>query len=61
MKMLSEIRVPGGFAIEIIGYILGDADLIGAMTFTACLLEDDVAIRKAILTCITCRLSAPFH
>jgi hypothetical protein len=60
-EMLLEIRVPGAFVIEIIGNSLGDVGLIGAMTFAACLLEDDVAIRKAILTCITCRPSAPFR
>ena len=60
-KMLSEIRIRGASAIEIIDCIPGDVGLIGAITFAACVLEDGVAIRKAILTCITCRLSAPFR
>ena len=47
-KMLAEIRVPGAFSIEIIGYIPGDVGLIGAITFAACVLEDGIAIRRAI-------------
>jgi len=60
-KMLVEICVPGAFAIEIIDYIIGDVGLIGAITFAACVLEDGVGIRRAILTCTSCRLSAPFR
>ena len=60
-KMLSEICIRGASVIKIIDYIPGDVSLIGAITFAGCVLEDGVMIRKTILTCTTCRLSAPFR
>jgi hypothetical protein len=60
-KMLSKVRIPGSFSIKVVSYISGDVGLIGAITFAACVLEYGVAIRKAIPTYTTCRLSAPFR
>ncbi len=62
-KMLSEVRVPGVFLVEIIGNVPWELEPINdAMSFAASLLEGGVAIRKAVLTCITCRFySFPRH
>ncbi len=55
-KMFSEVRVPSGVPIEIIGDLPWELELINdAMSFAASLLEGGVAIRKAVLTCISCR------
>ena len=54
--MLLEVRVPGAFLVEIIADTPWELELINnAISFAASLLEDGVAIRKAMLTCITCR------
>ncbi len=55
-KMLSEVRVPGVFLVEVIGNVPWELEPINdAMSFAASLLEGGVAIRKAVLTCITCK------
>jgi hypothetical protein len=62
-KMFSEVRASGVFPIEIIADTPWELELINnAMLFAASLLEGGVAIRKAVLTCITCRFySFPQH
>ncbi len=55
-KMFLEVRVPSGVPVEIIGDLPWELELINdAMSFAASLLEGGVAIRKAVLTCISCR------
>jgi len=55
-KMLLEVRVPGVFLVEVIGNVPWELEPINdAMSFAASLLEGGVAIRKAVLTCITCK------
>lgn len=62
-KMFSEVRVSGVFPVEIIADTPWELELINdAMSFAASLLEGGVAIREAVLTCITCRFySFPRH
>ena len=62
-KVLSEVRGPGVWPVYIIGDILWDLPLIkDAVLFAAGLLEGGVATRKAVLTCIYCRLYVfPWH
>ena len=61
-KMFSEVRARGVFLVEIIGDSPWDLQLINAIMFAASLLEGGIAIRKAVLTCINCRLSVfPWH
>ena len=58
------VEVPGGYGclVKIIADRPWDLVLIKAMIFTAGLLEGGVAIRKDMLTCITCRLLVvPWH
>jgi hypothetical protein len=56
-KMFSEVRARGAFLVEIIGDSPWHLQLVNAIMFAASLLEGGVAIRKAVLTCINCRLS----
>lgn len=53
-----EIRVPGVLLVKIVWDISGTFIVVGAMNCAVRLLENGVAIRKPVLTCITCRLSA---
>ena len=59
-KMASEIPIHSFPSIKVIGHTPRNIGLIGAIFFAACLLEGRVAIRNAVLTCITCTLSACF-
>ncbi len=59
--MGSEVRVSSVALVKIIGYIPGEILLLGAMNFAVSLLEDGITIREIALTCIACRLSAPFR
>jgi len=59
-KMASEIPICSFPSIKVIGHTPRNVGLIGAIFFTACLLEGGVAIRNAVLTRITCTLSAHF-
>jgi hypothetical protein len=53
--MLSEVRGPGVYPVEIIRDPRFELEPINdAMLIAASLLEGGVAIRKAVLTCITC-------
>ena len=59
-KMASKIPIRGFPSIKVIGHTPGNVGLIGAIFFAACSLEGGVAIRNAVLTRITCTLSAHF-
>jgi len=61
-KMFLEVRAHSVFLVEIIGDSPWDLQLINAIMFAASLLEGSIAIRKAVLTYINCRLSVfPWH
>jgi hypothetical protein len=57
-EMPSKIWVRGPLSIEVIGYSRWNFILIRAINSPASLLEGEIAIRNAELTCITCRASA---
>lgn len=58
-KMPSQFTVPRALCVEIIGYTLGNIVHFVAISFAASLLDGRIVIRNAVLTCITCRPSAP--
>jgi hypothetical protein len=59
--MVSKIRVPSVSLVEIVEYTPGEFILISAMIYAVSLLDDEVAIKELVLTCIACRLSAAFR
>ena len=57
MEVVSEVGVPSGLRIDVIGHLTGDLGFLSAVFLPDCLLEDEIAIRPA-LTCMVCRFSA---
>jgi len=60
-EMPAKICISGALCIEIISYTAGNVVLVGTVAFAASSLEGGVVIRNAVLTCIACKLSAPFQ
>ena len=60
VHMPPEIVEPSGSLIKVVVYFAGDVIFIGAVCFSARLLDGEVMIRST-LTCIAYRHSGPLH